>query len=63
MRLGKTTESYDAIVIGAGRAPAHLLPPELDGISEADRVTQVDYFAHVPQEISVPCLHQPDHSK
>ena len=34
--------------------------PDLDGISEADRVERADYFAHVPQEISVPCLHQPD---
>ncbi|MCX6032167.1 MAG: NAD(P)/FAD-dependent oxidoreductase [Chloroflexi bacterium] len=34
--------------------------PDLEGISEADRVARADYFAHVPQEISIPCLHQPD---
>jgi len=34
--------------------------PDLDGITEADRVARADYFAHVPQEISIPCLHQPD---
>lgn len=34
--------------------------PDLQGISEADRVTAADYFARVPQEITVPCLDQPD---
>ncbi len=34
--------------------------PDLNGISEADRINRPDYFAHVPQEISIPCLHQPD---
>jgi hypothetical protein len=27
---------------------------------EADRVARSDYLTHVPQEISIPCLHQPD---
>ena len=34
--------------------------PDLDGISEIDRITCPDYFARVPQEISIPCMHQPD---
>lgn len=34
--------------------------PDLQGISEADRITRADYFSRVPLEISVPCLHQPD---
>lgn len=34
--------------------------PDLNGISEADRINRLDYFTHVPQEISIPCLHQPD---
>ncbi|MHB1357616.1 MAG: phytoene desaturase family protein, partial [Anaerolineae bacterium] len=34
--------------------------PDASGITEADRISRSDYFAHVPQEISVPCLHQPD---
>jgi hypothetical protein len=33
--------------------------PALEGISEADRAARADYFAHVPQEISIPCLPQP----
>jgi len=33
--------------------------PDLQGITEEDRLTREDYFAHVPQEISVPCLHDP----
>ncbi|HEY9088303.1 MAG TPA: NAD(P)/FAD-dependent oxidoreductase [Anaerolineaceae bacterium] len=33
--------------------------PDLQGITEADRISRADYFAHVPQEISVPCLHDP----
>jgi phytoene dehydrogenase-like protein len=33
--------------------------PDLDGITEADRLDREDYFVHVPQEISVPCLHDP----
>jgi len=33
--------------------------PDLDGISEEDRITREDYFAHVPQEISIPCQHDP----
>lgn len=33
--------------------------PDLEGISETDRISRPDYFAHVPQEISIPCLHQP----
>lgn len=32
----------------------------LDGISETDRISRSDYFEHVPQEISIPFLHQPD---
>lgn len=31
--------------------------PDLEGITEDDRLTRADYFLHVPQEISVPCLH------
>ncbi len=34
--------------------------PDLDGITEDDRISREDYFTHVPQEISIPCLHQPD---
>lgn len=34
--------------------------PDLYGINEEDRITRSDYFAHVPQEISIPCLHQPE---
>jgi phytoene dehydrogenase-like protein len=34
--------------------------PDEDGINETDRMGRSDYFAHVPQEISVPCLYQPD---
>ena len=33
--------------------------PDLEGITEADRLSRDDYFAHVPHEISVPCLHDP----
>lgn len=33
--------------------------PDLEGICEADRLSREDYFAHVPQELSVPCLHDP----
>ncbi|MHB8135393.1 MAG: phytoene desaturase family protein [Anaerolineaceae bacterium] len=33
--------------------------PDLNGISETDRVSRLEYFAHVPQEISIPSLHQP----
>ncbi|HPL58409.1 MAG TPA: NAD(P)/FAD-dependent oxidoreductase [Flexilinea sp.] len=32
--------------------------PDLNGISENDRIHRPDYFRHVPQEISVPCLQQ-----
>jgi len=31
--------------------------PDLEGISAEDRLTRPDYFEHVPQELSVPCLH------
>jgi len=34
--------------------------PDLEGITEDDRLTRADYFMHVPQEISVPCLHHAD---
>jgi phytoene dehydrogenase-like protein len=34
--------------------------PDLDGISEPDRISRPDYFSHVPQEISIPCMHQPE---
>ncbi|MHC1770166.1 MAG: phytoene desaturase family protein [Flexilinea sp.] len=34
--------------------------PDTNGISETDRISRLDYFAHVPQEISIPSLHQPD---
>jgi len=34
--------------------------PDLNGISETDRVSRLDYFRHVPQEISIPSLHQPE---
>ncbi|NLG27762.1 MAG: NAD(P)/FAD-dependent oxidoreductase [Chloroflexi bacterium] len=34
--------------------------PDLQGITEQDRLTRPDYFMHVPQEISVPCLHHAD---
>lgn len=34
--------------------------PDLNGISETDRTSRLDYFAHVPQEISIPSLHQPE---
>ena len=33
--------------------------PDLGGINEEDRITRTDYFSHVPQEISIPCMHQP----
>lgn len=33
--------------------------PDLEGISEADRVCRPDYFTHVPQEISIPSTHDP----
>lgn len=33
--------------------------PDLEGITEEDRISREDYFAHVPQEISVPCMHDP----
>lgn len=34
--------------------------PDLDGITESDRLQRADYFSHVPQELSVPCLHRAD---
>lgn len=34
--------------------------PDLQGISEQDRVSRADYFSVVPQEISIPCTHQAD---
>ena len=33
--------------------------PDLEGITEQDRISREDYFYHVPQEISVPCMHDP----
>lgn len=33
--------------------------PDLRGIDAHDRLTLPDYFAHVPQEISVPCVANP----
>jgi phytoene dehydrogenase-like protein len=33
--------------------------PDLDGIIGQERLTRPDYFSHVLQEISVPCLHNP----
>lgn len=33
--------------------------PDLDGIIGQERLTRRDYFSHVLQEISVPCLHNP----
>ena len=33
--------------------------PDLDGIIGEERLTRPDYFSHVLQEISVPCLHNP----
>ncbi len=33
--------------------------PDLRGINAADRLSLPDYFAHVPQEISIPCLANP----
>ncbi len=34
--------------------------PDLVGITEEDRISLPDYFARVPQEISIPCVHQPE---
>ena len=34
--------------------------PDLDGITEDDRIDRADYFSRVLQEISVPCLHNPE---
>lgn len=36
------------------------LIPDLEGIGEDDRRHRNDYFRHVPLEVSVPCLQQPD---
>lgn len=33
--------------------------PDREGITDADRIEREDYFARVPQEISIPCLHRP----
>lgn len=33
--------------------------PDLQGISAEDRRSRPDYFLHVPQELSIPCLHAP----
>jgi all-trans-retinol 13,14-reductase len=46
--------------LGFEGCPHVFYSPDLEGITESDRRTRLDYFAHVPQEISVPCLHQPD---
>lgn len=34
--------------------------PDLIGITEENRISLPDYFARVPQEISIPCVHQPE---
>jgi all-trans-retinol 13,14-reductase len=34
--------------------------PDLEGITENDRIDRKDYFSRVLQEISVPCLHNPE---
>lgn len=34
--------------------------PDLASITEDDRIHRDDYFSHVPQEIAVPCMTQPD---
>jgi len=34
--------------------------PDLVGITEEDRISLPDYFERVPQEISIPCVHQPE---
>ena len=33
--------------------------PDREGITDTDRINREDYFARVPQEISIPCLHRP----
>lgn len=45
--------------LGLKGCPHVFYAPDLDGIEGTDRSQMDDYFAHVPQEISVPCLLQP----
>ena len=46
--------------LGLTGCPHVFYAPDLTGIEGTDRLRTNDYFARVPQEISVPCLLQPD---
>ncbi len=46
--------------LGLNGCPHVFFSPDIDGIGDSDRRARPDYFRHVPLEISVPCLHQPD---
>lgn len=69
LRRAEVSHSVFNVFLGLDMPPGELklegcqhvfYSPDLRGIDEPDRVALPDYFAHVPQEISVPCLHQPD---
>jgi len=69
MQMADVSHSVFNVFIGLDLPPDQLkfdgchhvfYNPELTGISEADRINREDYFLHVPQEIAVPSMNQPD---
>ena len=68
MRSAQVSHSVFNVFLGLDVPPEYLnlsgsghvfYNPDLEGITEQDRISREDYFAHVPQEISVPCMHDP----
>ena len=68
MRSSQVSHSVFNVFLGLDVPPEELnlfgsghvfYNPDLEGITEQDRISRKDYFAHVPQEISVPCMHDP----
>ena len=67
LQAAKVSHSVFNVFLGLDQAPetlnfegcAHVFyHPDMEGISEEDRINRDDYFTHVPQELSIPCMHQ-----
>lgn len=69
MRRAEVSHSVLNVFLGVDLSPERLdlqgcphifYSPDLAGIQEEDRLSAPDYFTRVPQEISAPCLEEPE---